>query len=71
VAVERQHPGHHRGDLVAGRSRAGDGAPRARQPIVLEEADGDVRVPDVRGEELHAGYRTSGRRRLRRAVGAV
>ena len=59
VRVEGEHPGEHRGDLVRGRVGARDGAPRARQPIVLEQADGDVRVADVGRQQLHAAYRSS------------
>ncbi len=59
VGVERQQAGERGGDLVGRRICPRDGAPRARQPIVLEEADRDVRVADVGRQQLHGPYRSS------------
>ena len=59
VGVERQQAGEHGGDLVGRRVCPRDGAPRARQPVVLEEADRDVRVADVGRQQLHGPYRSS------------
>ena len=57
VAVECQQAREHGRDLVGRRICPRDGAPRARQTVVLEEADRDVRVADVGRQQLHGPYR--------------
>ena len=67
VAVEREERRQHRGHLVRGRVRPRDGPPGAGQSVVLEEADGDVRVADVGRQQLHRPYPSSRSAPLRHA----
>ena len=61
----------HGRNFIGGRVRTRDGAPGARQSVVGEEPDRDVRVADVGRQQLHGPYRSSRSRRdlpARRAV---
>ena len=69
VAIEREERREHRGHLVGGGVGARDGPPGAGQSVVLEEADGDVRVADVGRQQLHRPYRSSRSAPLRHAGG--
>ena len=54
VAVECQQRGRQRGELILGCAWQGGGAPRADELLAVEEAEREVRVADVDGEQLHA-----------------
>ena len=59
MAVEREQVRGLRRDLVRRRAGVRRGTPRADQLPVGEEAEREVRVADIGGEELHAPHPTS------------